>query len=95
MAKTKRQTAGQRWRESVESRWDIPPDQTETLRLAAEALDRAEAAQAEIDHYGVLVDGLHQKVQNPALTAKKDAVREFLQLLNALGFEEDDNGPSA
>jgi phage terminase small subunit len=81
-------TAGQRWLAVMEEAYDIADSLTETFRLAAEALDRAEAAEAAIREDGVLVQGLHGKKQNPAVIVKRDAVQEFARLSRLLGLHD-------
>lgn len=88
-------TAGQRWLEKIDDHYTVPESLEDTFRLAAEALDRAEAAEVSIKKDGVLIDGLHGKKQNPAVIIKRDAVQEFARLSRLLGLhdqEVDDEG---
>ncbi len=78
---------GAEWATAVRAEADLTPSQQATLEQAAQALDRARAAQAELEEHGVLIDGLHGLKANPAATLKRDAIQEYLRLSKALGLE--------
>jgi hypothetical protein len=83
-------TAGEAWQARILAKF--PLDDTDPLqdsvRLAAEALDRAEAAQREIDTHGLLIQGLHGLKANSAVAIKRDAVAEFMRLCRVLGIHD-------
>jgi phage terminase small subunit len=83
-------TRSEQWKAAVLERWEISEAGSDLLRLAGEALDRAEAAEVAIAEHGVLIDGLHGKKANPAVAIKRDATAEFLRLVAALGLDPEE-----
>jgi phage terminase small subunit len=83
-------TAGQKWRKRILAKFplDTADPLNDTVRLAAEAIDRAAEAQAAIEEHGLLIEGLHGKKANPAVAIKRDAVAEHLRLTRALGLHD-------
>jgi phage terminase small subunit len=90
---TKTLTRGGRWKLACLDRFDYTEPELEMLELTAEAIDRAEAAQREIDEHGVLIDGLNggPKV-NPAVAIRRDAEVAILRYARALGIVEKATG---
>jgi Phage terminase, small subunit len=90
--KARPRSAGTKWLTKIRKQYPIPASDplADTLRLAVEALDRAEAAEDSIQADGVLIPGLHGKKQNPAVAIKRDAVQEFTRLCRLLGLHDEE-----
>jgi Phage terminase, small subunit len=82
---SKTPTRGDRWRLAVLDTFEYGPPELELLAVAAEALDRANVAQAAIDEHGVLIKGLHGPKVNPAIAVRRDAENMFLRYCALLG----------
>jgi phage terminase small subunit len=83
-------TKGQLWQRRILAKFPLEDTDPlrDTVRLAAESVDRAAEAQASIEEHGLLVEGLHGPKANPAVAIKRDAVAEFLRLSRALGIHD-------
>lgn len=74
------------WRD-LHKTWQFTPDELEVLRLAVEAVDRAEAAQKAIRIAGVLIkDRFGALKPNPACIIRAAAEVNAARLLRQLGF---------
>ncbi|MDX6593609.1 MAG: Phage terminase, small subunit [Gaiellales bacterium] len=91
MTDTIPETTGAEFIETVTANFTVPEAQMASLHLAAEALDRARAAQDAIDEHGILIDGLHGPKANPAVSIKRDAVAEFMRLNRLLSIFTDED----
>jgi len=87
---TDKLTRGERWKLAVLDNYDLEAAQEAALRLAAEALDRADQAQRELDRDGLTTPGLHSPRAHPCVAIKRDAVAEYLRLTRALGVYAED-----
>ena len=88
-------TTGQAWQACILAKFPLDEGDPlrDTVRLAAEALDRAAEAEAAITEHGLLIDGLHGKKANPAVAIKRDAAAEFMRLCRVLGIHDADHQP--
>ena len=74
------------WRD-LHKTWTFAPDEAEILRLAVEAVDRAERAQAAIKIAGVLIKGRFGALkENPACKIRAAAEANAARLIKQLGF---------
>jgi len=72
----------------VTREYDLPPDALTLLRLAAEALDRSQAARREIDKDGLtFVDSKGHPRSHPAATVERDSRAACARLLGQLGLD--------
>jgi P27 family predicted phage terminase small subunit len=70
--------------------YELGPHHLRLLELFCEALDRAEAAQAEIDEHGITTqDRFGQTREHPAVKTKRDAEVAAARLLRELDLDDE------
>jgi len=89
-------TPGDAWQARILAKFalDEADPLNDTVRLAAEALDRAAEAEAAITEHGLLIQGLHGLKANPAVAIRRDAAAEFMRLCRVLGIHDVDKEAS-
>lgn len=88
MTRAAKLSRGERFKLAVLDAYDYGEPELVLLDQAAEALDRADAAQAEIEKHGILIPSLHSPRVNPAISVKRDAENMVLRYARALGIVE-------
>ncbi|MEQ1955316.1 P27 family phage terminase small subunit [Mesorhizobium yinganensis] len=80
--------AAKKWWRTVTEEYQLEPHHELLLKLAAEALDRAEQARAIIEQDGVTVLDDRKNVRaHPAVAIEKDARTGFARLLRELDLD--------
>jgi hypothetical protein len=71
----------------VTTQFELEPYQLETLRLAAEALDRIEDARAVIQQHGIVITGRFGLKGNPACEIEKNNKTLYARLMREIGLD--------
>jgi len=74
------------WRRIVQT-FELEPHHLELLRLACQALDRAEEARQAINEHGAYIQGRFGLKANPALAVERDSSIRASRLLRELGLD--------
>ncbi|MGH9015573.1 MAG: P27 family phage terminase small subunit [Acidimicrobiia bacterium] len=86
---------GRRFWTAVLSSFALEPHELEALRLAAESLDRAAGARAEVERAGLTFTTRHGEVRpHPAVAAERDARASFARLVALLRLPDLDGAPT-
>jgi P27 family predicted phage terminase small subunit len=77
-----------KWWRAVMADYDLEPHHEHLLRLAAEALDRAEQARAEIAIHGITIEtGDGGRKAHPAIAIERDSRLAFARLVRELDLD--------
>lgn len=77
------------WRDVV-SGWEMDAPGLELLRLACQALDRSDEAQAVLERDGVVVEGRYGVRAHPAVGIRRDAAVEAARHLRELALSPEE-----
>ncbi len=68
--------------------YELRPDELTLLRLALEALDRANQARQRLAEEGILLEGRYGPRVHPAIAIERSATLTFARLMRQLGLDD-------